>query len=186
MNRIVRWEVNQSGADSIEWEADSRHAQAQCAQLGFKANSKGVATPGEKGKTPVPISLSTGESGYHGGVKAASSLLGFHSVCKDFGQTHRGGLRLWFDASAAKGIASRRSVGEIKHLRTEVLRLQQAVTTSPLSVHKILGDVNAADLGTKHFLVAARIVDLWMADWPISQIWAQRNGTAGIDLRLTS
>ena len=88
----------------------------------------------------VPISLSTGESEYH--------------------STDGGFLRLWFDASAEKGIASRRGVGEIKCLRIEVLRLQQAVTTSPLSVHKILGDVNAADLGTKHFLVAARIIDL--------------------------
>ena len=48
LNRLVRWVVDPSGGDSIEWEADPRHVQVLKMQLGFKANTKGVNTPGEK------------------------------------------------------------------------------------------------------------------------------------------
>ena len=105
--------------------------------------------------TQIPISLSTGESEYHGGVRSASAPLGLRSLARDFGVEHRG-ARLFFDATAAEGIASRGGVGKIKHLRAEVLWLQQSVTTRQVSVHKVNTDYNPADVGTKH-LLASRI-----------------------------
>ena len=43
LNRIVEWKEN-----SICYEADQRHAEIICEELGLKAESKGVVTPGVK------------------------------------------------------------------------------------------------------------------------------------------
>ena len=96
-----------------------------------------------------------------------------------FGVEYKG-VRLWFDASAAKGMASRRGVGRVKHLRVEVLWLQQAVTTRQLSVHRVKGDDNGADIGTK-YLAASRM-------WHLMGILGihRREGRSAIALQAAS
>ena len=69
-------------------------------------------------------------------------------MAKDMGRTLTPRLRV--DAEAAKGIASRRGVDKIRHLDTTTLWLQRHVTDRRIQVHKIHGEVNPADLGTKH------------------------------------
>ena len=54
------------------------------------------------------------------------------------------------DASACKGIATRRGVGKVRHLHTQVLWLQDAVGQRLLRIEKIKGTENCADMGTKH------------------------------------
>ena len=58
--------------------------------------------------------------------------------------------RVMIDAGAGKGIASRRGVAKVRHLRASTLWLQQAVHTRRLRLQKQPGKENVADLGTKH------------------------------------
>ena len=293
LNRCLRWVVSGATGHSIEFEADPRHVDVLCAQLSLTSKSNVVATPGEKGKTPilegpllgssdsalfksaamrcsflaqdrpeiqfaskevarcmasptvsgmaalkrlvgflnghrrvvwvylqqsfprfldaysdtnhagcmttrrstsmtclmhgshcirtssttqVPVSLSTGESEYHGAVKSASALLGFKSLSEGFG--HRGRLcRLFVDATAAKGIASRRGAGKIKHIATETLWLQRAVTEKRIEIHKVAGEINPPDMGTKHLAS----VLMWRLLGRLSIV--ERAGRADISLR---
>jgi hypothetical protein len=47
LNRVVRWTDRMSaGGESIEYEADTRHAQILQAQMGLKPTSRGLSTPG--------------------------------------------------------------------------------------------------------------------------------------------
>ena len=59
--------------------------------------------------------------------------------------------RVMIDASAAKGIASRRGVGKVRHLHVSTLWPQQAVHERRLRLQKQPGKENVADLGTKYF-----------------------------------
>ena len=58
-------------------------------------------------------------------------------------------MKLFADATAGKGMACRRGVEKVRHLHTSTLWLQKAVYDHKLSVHKVDGDKNVADLGTK-------------------------------------
>ena len=67
--------------------------------------------------TQVPISFSRGEAEFYSIVKTASRMIGLQQLLKDLGKPDTKG-RLWTDAAAAKGIASRRGVGGARHLET--------------------------------------------------------------------
>ena len=58
-------------------------------------------------------------------------------------------MRLGTDSSAAKGIASRRGAGSVRHIHGPSLWLQQTVARRQLALFKVAGDCNTADLGTK-------------------------------------
>ena len=69
-------------------------------------------------------------------------------MAKDLAVTLSG--RILVDANAAKGIASRRGVGRVRHLHVATLWLQEAVAQKRLLIVKQKGTENVADLGTKH------------------------------------
>ena len=111
--------------------------------------------------TQVPISLSTGESEWHGVVKGACVGLGMKSLAYDL--THvQYPLTLRPDSSAAVGIGSRRGVGKLRHVDTSSLWLQQHVMSKNILLEKVAGEANPADLGTKH-LAAPRMTTLMAA-----------------------
>ena len=58
-------------------------------------------------------------------------------------------IRLRTDASAAKGIASRRGLGKIRHLEVHQLWLQEKVNNREIEVMKVKGEGNLADALTK-------------------------------------
>ena len=58
--------------------------------------------------------------------------------------------RVRVDATASKAIASRRGVGRVRHLHTQVLWVQEAVARRELTIVKVTGIENPADMGTKH------------------------------------
>jgi hypothetical protein len=58
--------------------------------------------------------------------------------------------RIHVDATAGKGIASRRGCGKIRHLHTQTLWVQRAVGDKVVELCKVDGLKNVADLGTKH------------------------------------
>lgn len=94
------------------------------------------------------IALSSGESGFYALVKAGSMGGGMAAMIVDLGL--RKEVRIWCDATAGKGIASRRGCGKVRHLHTPSLWLQRAVSEGRLSLHKVAGPLNPSDLGTKH------------------------------------
>ena len=60
------------------------------------------------------------------------------------------GLDIYVDATAGKGIASRRGVGKIRHLHTSTLWVQRLVQDKECAIKKIAGEDIPGDLGTKH------------------------------------
>ena len=98
--------------------------------------------------TKPSVTLSSGEAEYYGLVKAAGAGLGHQALMADLDLTLP--VRAWTDSSAALGIASRSGLGKIRHLETHTLWLQEKVRTGGITVKKIRGEVNPADLFTKH------------------------------------
>ena len=98
--------------------------------------------------TQASVTLSSGEADYYGLVKAAGAGLGHQSLMDDLG-LHLP-VRVWTDSSAALGIASRSGLGKLRHLETHTLWVQEKVRTGAIEVRKVWGEVNPADLFTKH------------------------------------
>ena len=67
---------------------------------------------------------------------------------KDFGYDTP--VRVWTDSSAALGISTRSGLGKLRHLETHTLWVQEKVRTGAIQVRKVRGDVNPADIFTKH------------------------------------
>ena len=59
-------------------------------------------------------------------------------------------MRVHVDSSAAIGICKRTGVGKIRHLDTRLLWIQDLVRDGRISVQKVCGTQNPADLMTKH------------------------------------
>ena len=56
---------------------------------------------------------------------------------------------VWSDSSTAKGIASRRGLGKMRHVELRYFWVQEAVKQGRLKVRKVGGEVNVADHLTK-------------------------------------
>ena len=98
--------------------------------------------------TQPSVTLSSGEAEFYGLVKAAGAGLGHQSLMQDFGL--KTPVRVWTDSSAAIGISTRSGLGKLRHLETHTLWVQEKVRTGAIEVRKVRGDVNPADLFTKH------------------------------------
>ena len=94
------------------------------------------------------IAFSSGEAEYYGVVKAASIALGTRALFRDMGIGV--GVEIHTDATAAKGIASRRGLGRVRHIDVQFLWVQEKVANGDFSLHKVRGEFNPADLLTKH------------------------------------
>jgi hypothetical protein len=108
--------------------------------------------------TQSSIALSSGEAEFNGVVRGAGIGLGYQSLLRDLGQDLP--LRVWTDSTASIGICSRQGLGKLRHLDTHTLWIQQAVRTGRVDLRKVLGDVNPADLFTKHSLSRERLKKL--------------------------
>ena len=60
------------------------------------------------------------------------------------------GIRFHSDATAALGICRRRGLGKIRHLDVTDLWCQEQVRLGKVSLHKVLGSENPADIMTKY------------------------------------
>ena len=118
-----------------------------------KSTSGGVIMLGQHmikswSSTQGNIALSSGEAEYYGLVKGASMALGIRSMHSEMGIPLR--IRVNTDASAAKGIASRRGLGKVRHVEVHQLWVQDKVATGDVEVRKVDGKTNIADGLTKH------------------------------------
>ena len=94
--------------------------------------------------TQAPISLSSGEAEFYGVVKA----VGYQAMMEDLGL--KMAVRVWTDSTATMGICGRRGLGKLRHIDTQCLWIQQKVRRKEIELRKILGEMNPADLFTKH------------------------------------
>ena len=94
------------------------------------------------------IALSSGEAEYYGLVKGASVGLGLLGMLADVGVNRS--LVIHTDASAAKGIASRRGLGKVRHIELSELWVQDQVARGRLKIVKVNGAENFSDSLTKH------------------------------------
>ena len=69
-------------------------------------------------------------------------------------------MRIKTDASVAHALALRRGLGGVRHIEVNQLWLQEKVRTKAVEVRKIRGDINPADLFTKHIPSRANIHSL--------------------------
>ena len=99
-------------------------------------------------KTQSTIALSSGEAELHGIAAGIAQGLGMQSIAKDLGFTI--GVRIHSDATAALGICRRRGLGKIRHLDVTDLWCQEKVRAGAVSLHKVLGAENPADIMTKY------------------------------------
>jgi hypothetical protein len=98
--------------------------------------------------TQPSISLSSAEAEFYGLVKAAGMGLGYRALLRDLG--YELPVVVFTDSSAAMGICNRQGLGKLRHLDTHSLWVQQAVRTGRITVRKVKGLDNPADLFTKH------------------------------------
>ena len=105
--------------------------------------------------TQSSVALSSGEAEFNGVVRGSGVGLGYQSLLEDLGV--RVPVRVWTDSSAAIGICSRQGLGKLRHLDTHTLWVQQAARSRRIDLRKITGEINPADLFTKHSLSRDRL-----------------------------
>ena len=94
------------------------------------------------------VALSSGEAEYYGLVKGGAQSIGFKNMMNEMGV--KIGIRLKTDASAAKGIATRRGMGKVRHIEVNQLWLQEHVARGNIKVAKTDGVKNIVDQLTKY------------------------------------
>ena len=97
--------------------------------------------------TQKTVALSSGEAELGGIVKAASESLGLQSLAADLGLDVK--IALCTDSSAAIGICRRTGIGRVRHLAVGQLWVQDLIRDKSVSLYKVRGEVNPADLMTK-------------------------------------
>ena len=98
--------------------------------------------------TQAVIALSSGEAEYYGIVRGASIAMGMRSIMRDFGVDLP--ITILTDASAAKGIASRRGLGKVRHIEVNQLWVQERVSAGDITIKKISTKDNLADALTRY------------------------------------
>ena len=83
-----------------------------------------------RSSTQANVALSSGEAEYYGLVK--------------------GSIRVSTDASVAKGIASRRGLGKVRHIEVHQLWVQDKVASGETEIRNVEGKTNIDDGLTKH------------------------------------
>ena len=94
------------------------------------------------------VATSPGEAEFYALAKSASRALGAVAMAADMAKVVKPRVRV--DATASMAIASKRGVGRVRHLHTQVLSVQEAVARRELTIVKVTGIENPADMGTKH------------------------------------
>ena len=84
----------------------------------------------------------------HGIASGIAQGLGLKSLARDLGFEMN--VRIHSDATAALGICRRRGLGKIRHLDVTDLWCQEQVRIKAVTLHKVLGSENPADIMTKY------------------------------------
>jgi hypothetical protein len=107
--------------------------------------------------TQSVVALSSAEAELYSLAEAASRGLGLQSSLGEFGVS--ASLVVLTDSSAVKAFASTRGSGRMRHVQIKDLWIQSLVKEGRVSLVKVRGDSNPADVMTK-YLDKARCVEL--------------------------
>ena len=99
-------------------------------------------------RTQPTIALSSGEAELGGIGSGIAEALGFQSLARDMGWKYD--IAVHYDATAALGIARRRGLGKVRHLDVTDLWIQEKVRAKAVTLHKVEGLKNPADVLTKY------------------------------------
>ena len=108
----------------------------------------GTCTVKHWSKTQSTINLSSGEAELHGIAMGCSQGLVLQSLLVD--PCWNLPFRIFSDATAAIGIARRKGIGKIRHLDTTDLWIQDVIRSGRITLEKVLGAHNPADILTKY------------------------------------
>ena len=90
-------------------------------------------------------------------VKATSEAIGMQQLAASW--AIECSVEVFVDSSAALAVTSRKGNGKLRHVRIGHLWVQELMDTEEVSFRKVRGDLNPADLMTKH-LVASKAAPL--------------------------
>ncbi len=118
-----------------------------------KSTSGGIIMIGDHviksySKQQKVIALSSAEAELYAMVAASAEALAVIAFARDLGMKMEGDV--YTDSSAALGIAQRKGIGKVRHLRTQGLWVQETRATGRLKYNKVLGTKNPSDILTKH------------------------------------
>ena len=99
--------------------------------------------------TQGAVALSSAEAEFYAMIEAVIRAKGVLNVMKEIGFKVAAHVQLFTDSSAAKSFVSRRGLGKMRHLEIRDLWLQREVGLGKVTVNKVAGPKNPADLMTK-------------------------------------
>ena len=148
------WQSQPAGVDTYV-DADWAGCKRSCRSTSGGALMHGWHCIKSWSSTQATVALSSGESELYSLTKGASQTLGMMALAADLGIKLNGTMHT--DASATLGIVQRQGLGKLRHIGVQYLWLQERVRDGSMSVKKVLGHDNPADLMTKH--LAAQDID---------------------------
>ena len=98
-------------------------------------------------RTQTCVAQSSGESEFYGIVEGVNEGLGFQNIMKGLGMNLSVEVRT--DSSAGKAASTRLGMGKMRHIDIRHLHVQDVVAKGLVSISKIGGTDNIADIGTK-------------------------------------
>ena len=98
--------------------------------------------------TQKSITLSSGEAEFVAAVKMSTEIIGLTQLAADWGDELAGNV--FVDSSAAIGVARRKGCGKMRHVRVGQLWIQEKQEEGELEFTKVRGELNPADMMTKH------------------------------------
>ena len=103
-------------------------------------------------KSQSVIAKSSGEAEFCALNRGLVEALGLRSIAKDMGYDFN--IRVHVDSSAAKAMVSRTGLGKTRHIQVENVWSQDVMRERFVSVKKIAGVINHADICTKPMSIA--------------------------------
>ena len=100
--------------------------------------------------TQSTIALSSGEAEFYALIEGASRSLGIQALMDDMG--FEASICLRSDSSSGRSISLRKGTGRVRHLQVKFLWIQDALFDKKLTVDKVKGVENPADVGTKYLM----------------------------------
>ena len=100
-------------------------------------------------RTQKARALSSGEAEYYAVVSGSAEGLGAQSLAADLGWEFQCRIIVKTDSPVAKSVAERRGLGKLRHVELKYLWVQDAVVKGRITMKKISGLYNPADVFTK-------------------------------------
>ena len=127
--------------------------------------------------TQKMVALSSGEAELMALVKAVSEAIGLQQLAGSWAMQCEIGV--FVDSSAALAVVSRKGNGKLRHVRIGHLWVQELLDSEEVFFRKVRGDLNPADLMTKH-LPAGRAGPLFAS---LAQGYRQGHAKARLALK---